>query len=231
MITANNKPAEAGSLSPVPGHPNGGGLNMHKDSISLNYDIHKVSVDLQRTTDSDQFFRENLREILVILLTKNIDNSYPWNEFSWRMSGTDTARTDSFKTFAEYLKKWSKYTIQDFRDLFHDDNEIVSMLDAVDPDGRTLNLGNQYTGSDNGNGNNVTNTKRPEGNTKEKGLRRLRNQRKDLHQQVLDGELSVNAAMLQAGFRKRTATIEHSKEGAIRFLDKNYPEWKLEDTP
>ncbi|RKX63596.1 MAG: hypothetical protein DRP42_07460, partial [Tenericutes bacterium] len=125
------------------------------------YDIHKVSVDLQRTTDSDQHFRKNLREILVILLSKDKDDVYPWSEFSWRMSGTDNVRTDSFKTFAEYLKKWSQYTVGDFRDLFHDDNEIVSMLDAVaqNPDGAHHAVDNIHS------------TDRPSGTSKDAGLR------------------------------------------------------------
>jgi hypothetical protein len=57
-------------------------------------------------------------------------------------------------------------------------------------------------------GNNVPNsTKRPEGNTAEKGLRRLRKDRPDLHQRVLAGELSAHAAMVLAGFRTKTITV------------------------
>jgi hypothetical protein len=40
------------------------------------------------------------------------------------------------------------------------------------------------------------------GNSVEQALRRLRSQRQDLHARVLAGELSANAAMVEAGFRK-----------------------------
>ena len=39
-------------------------------------------------------------------------------------------------------------------------------------------------------------------------LRRLRDQRPDLHEQVLAGELSAHAAMVTAGFRKRATPID-----------------------
>jgi hypothetical protein len=38
-------------------------------------------------------------------------------------------------------------------------------------------------------------------------LRRLRDQRPDLHRRVLAGELSPHAAMLEAGFRRPTFTV------------------------
>lgn len=56
--------------------------------------------------------------------------------------------------------------------------------------------------------NNVNNsTGRPEGNTAEQGLRRLRKDRPDLHQRVLAGELTVHGAMVLAGFRTKTITV------------------------
>lgn len=55
-------------------------------------------------------------------------------------------------------------------------------------------------------GNNVT-TMRPDGNTAQKAIRRLRKDRPDLHEMVLNRELSPHAAMVEAGFRDRTVTI------------------------
>jgi hypothetical protein len=43
---------------------------------------------------------------------------------------------------------------------------------------------------------------RPDGNSVEAALRRLRDQRTDLHERVLAGELTAHAAMIEAGFRK-----------------------------
>ena len=53
----------------------------------------------------------------------------------------------------------------------------------------------------------VTNNDRPEGNTAAKALRRLRDQRPDLHDKVIAEELSAHAAMVEAGFRPPTCTI------------------------
>ena len=48
---------------------------------------------------------------------------------------------------------------------------------------------------------------RPAGTSQARALRRLRAQRPDLHEQVLADMLSPHAAMVQAGFRKRTVSI------------------------
>jgi hypothetical protein len=45
------------------------------------------------------------------------------------------------------------------------------------------------------------------GNGRAYALRRLRNERPDLHEQVLSGELTPHAAMIEAGFRKKTMTL------------------------
>ncbi len=44
---------------------------------------------------------------------------------------------------------------------------------------------------------------RPAGNSTEAALRRLRKDRPDLHQRVVAGELSANAAMIAAGYYKQ----------------------------
>jgi hypothetical protein len=45
------------------------------------------------------------------------------------------------------------------------------------------------------------------GNGRAYALRRLRNERPDLHARVLNEELTPHAAMLEAGFRKKTMTL------------------------
>jgi len=54
---------------------------------------------------------------------------------------------------------------------------------------------------------NVNEVHRPDGNATSAALRRLRKDRPDLHALVLEEQLSAHAAMVQAGFRPRTATI------------------------
>lgn len=56
---------------------------------------------------------------------------------------------------------------------------------------------------------------RPTGNASAAALRRLRKDRTDLHAEVLAGNLSAHAAMVQAGFRPKTATIRLDRPDAI----------------
>lgn len=48
---------------------------------------------------------------------------------------------------------------------------------------------------------------RPQGNTRAAGIRRLRKDRPDLHERVIAGEMKVNAAMIEAGFRPKTRSV------------------------
>ena len=54
----------------------------------------------------------------------------------------------------------------------------------------------------------------PVGTTRARALRHLRDHRPDLHNRVIAGELSPNAAMICAGFRRRTFTVPDDIEGA-----------------
>lgn len=49
---------------------------------------------------------------------------------------------------------------------------------------------------------------RPVGTTRQYALRRLRKDRPDLHEQVVKGAVSPHAAMVQAGFRRKTRTVD-----------------------
>lgn len=52
-----------------------------------------------------------------------------------------------------------------------------------------------------------TQSQKPEGTSAEYALRKLRSDAPELHERVLAGELSPHAAMVEAGFRKRTISI------------------------
>lgn len=62
---------------------------------------------------------------------------------------------------------------------------------------------------------NVHGTERPSGNSESAALRRLRKDRPDLHADVLARKLSAHAAMVKAGFRRRTATIRTDSPKAV----------------
>lgn len=66
----------------------------------------------------------------------------------------------------------------------------------------------------------------PAGNSESAALRRLRKERRDLHAQVLAGEKSAHAAMVEAGFRRKTVTVALEQSTASRWVSigENYPE-------
>ncbi len=53
-------------------------------------------------------------------------------------------------------------------------------------------------------------------------LRKLRKDRPDLHQRVLADEISPHAAMVEAGFRKKTLTVPAGIDAAARVLIKHF---------
>lgn len=65
-------------------------------------------------------------------------------------------------------------------------------------------------------------TDRPAGTTKDSALRRLRKDAPELHAQVLAGDISAHAAMVQAGFRPKTFTVRADRaESVARALKRN----------
>jgi hypothetical protein len=62
----------------------------------------------------------------------------------------------------------------------------------------------------------------PTGTSREAGLRRLRKDRPDLHAEVLAGALTTHAAMIKAGFRRRSMTVPVDKpENTAKALRRN----------
>jgi hypothetical protein len=58
-----------------------------------------------------------------------------------------------------------------------------------------------------GKSDNITLDPNPRGTSEEGALRRLRKDKPELHTEVLAGRLSAHAAMVEAGFRKRTLSV------------------------
>ncbi len=62
---------------------------------------------------------------------------------------------------------------------------------------------------------NIVNNGRPMGNTEAYALRRLTKDRPDLLQRVIAGDLSANAAMIEAGFRRRMLAVPDDLDALI----------------
>jgi hypothetical protein len=55
----------------------------------------------------------------------------------------------------------------------------------------------------------------PTGTSKSRALRKLRTDAPEIHTRVIAGEISPHAGMVEAGFRKRTATIPATVDGFV----------------
>lgn len=66
------------------------------------------------------------------------------------------------------------------------------------------------------------------GNTQQYALRRLRNQKPDLHKKVLNDELSCHAAMVEAGFTDKTISIPINVEKIVRTIKKHFTNKEIE---
>lgn len=123
-------------------------------------------------------------------------------EGAWREFETLRGELIHHERFADFVTlaplKGLGASVDLVRRVIEDDAEAVDLLDQAlqGKSGTRTDLGN-----------NVPEVARPEGNTKEKALRRLRKDAPELHADVLAGNLTAHAAMVKAGFRRPTATI------------------------
>ena len=76
----------------------------------------------------------------------------------------------------------------------------MAALDAIDRVTRNPNGVHAFD--------NIQGTPAPTGTSRQQALRRLRDQRPDLHASVLAGELSAHRAMVTAGFRKQKTALQ-----------------------
>lgn len=70
---------------------------------------------------------------------------------------------------------------------------------------------------------------RPTGNTRQAGLRRIAKDRPDLHSRILASEISVNAAMVEAGFRPKALTIPLDPKRAARIIRRQFSNDQIEE--
>jgi len=103
-------------------------------------------------------------------------------------------------------------------------NDVLDLIDEANNkeavQGRRNDLKDNFV-------NNI-NEVRPQGTTKASGLRRLRKDRKDLHEKVLDNDMTVNEAMIAAGFRKKMISMPKGQD-VQRWIDVIIRDFSEED--
>jgi len=100
-----------------------------------------------------------------------------------------------------------------------DDKEVLDLIDQAEQ-------GNQGKRTDLVD--NVNEVARPTGNARQHALRKLRKDRPDLHAQVLAEKLSPHAAMVKAGYRKKTFSVSSDPVRAAQFLKRRFTREEIE---
>jgi hypothetical protein len=135
----------------------------------------------------------------VPTLVKRIIQEDAWQERIVEKTGS-VARFSRFVDFVQAKPMDGLGTdLATIKRLCSDDMGAVDLIDRVTqlPAHRPVTVDNVHSSE-----------VRPDGNSRDAALRRLRKDRPDLHERVIGGELSPHAAMLEAGFRKTPTALE-----------------------
>jgi hypothetical protein len=148
-------------------------------------------------------------ETLTLIINKGL-----WRERVVLATG-EVKTYESFEEFVtDSLPDGLGTDVRTLKNLCGDDTEALDALDRA----TTGKHGGDHTSKES-KSNNVKLAKAPEGTSNTYALRKLRKDRPDLHQQILDGEKSAHAAMIEAGFRKKSISVNlYDASSAARTL-------------
>lgn len=137
---------------------------------------------------------------------------------SWRSFVTQRGELVEYERFVDFVTtpplKGLGVTVRLVQRVVADDPVAVDLLDQA--------LQVQH-GGDRSKVDNIQ-LAQPGGTSRAASLRRLRKDAPELHAEVLAGQLSAHAAMVQAGFRKRTINVPiHNPDAVARSLRKHLP--------
>jgi hypothetical protein len=140
------------------------------------------------------------------------------NENMWQKRMTKTGEIVEFTKFVDFITSKPLAGLgedmESIKRICRDDPQALDAIDRVTVNPKHIHISDS---------DNVTITKQVErGNTNQYALRRLRKSRPDLHELVLQKKLSPHAAMIQAGFRKKTFVVRKDVDSLIKFIKKNF---------
>lgn len=155
----------------------------------------------------------------------------------WKEVLVGASERRSFSSFRQFLEEYIKATPEEVRGLIEmvkDQTKRMEALDAFDVLVRGGDLaghggdrwsGRARAGSENESQADIVRLSREGyGNSAQHALARLRRDRPDLHARVLSGELTPNAAAIEAGWRKRKIQVPDDDPQAIaRVLRRRLP--------
>jgi len=139
-------------------------------------------------------------------------------EDAWKAYYSNTLRRivthDTFESFIlETPPDGLGSTVEQIGDMIRHDAEALTLYSELVTAKPHIHKDDTY---------NVSIKKADAGNAKPYALRKLHKDRPDLHQQVLSGDISSHQAMVQAGFRKKTATVVLEPDKVVAFIQKHF---------
>jgi hypothetical protein len=158
----------------------------------------------------------------IPMLVKTIIREEMWREFYVDRTKELVSHTRFADFVAAQPMKGLGADIKLLKRTCSGDEEALKLLDLIDEaekEAPAVFHGNRHTS---GVVNIVNDTTRPQGNTRQHALRKLRTGRPDLHALVLDKKLSPNAAMIEAGYRKQTFSIQSDPVSAAQYLKRHF---------
>lgn len=166
---------------------------------------------------------DSIPDLLVTIIGKDI-----WRERVIQATG-EVVRFGRFEKFVNTPPLEGLDTeIRTLKNLCRDDKTALDAIDTAMVEERGAPEENQNASKTNDNNvNNCFPRTSPVGNSNTYALRKLRKDRRDLHEQVLAGKLSPNGAMVEAGFRDKTVTVPVDYAKAARTLRKHFDLDKL----
>lgn len=170
---------------------------------------------LQRSLSNASFGLSNFPDLLKAILREDA-----WEERQLHQNGEIVP----FRSFAEFVQapliRGLGSSVDQIKRLCSDDPEAIDLIDRAMQQKRGKRAKVDIR-------NNITNKTSGLGTSAEGAIRRLRKDRPDLHQQVLEKKLSPHAAMLAAGFRKPTATVRLEPEAFAQVAGKQFSKKQL----
>lgn len=162
---------------------------------------------LQTATHSADFGLDNLPALLVKVI-----NEDRW-QTRWSRSLKREVTFPSFAAFAtERTPAGLGTSIDMLKRMCRDNPEAVDAIDRALKGRQGQRTDLLYNIQE------VSKQEAPTGTSTEAALRRLRDQEPSLHARVIAGEISPHAAMVEAGFRKKSITIKVDPESAARTI-------------
>ena len=167
---------------------------------------------LQRSMSDTSFGLSSVPEMLELILRDEA-----WKERTLHQSGEKV----TFKTFAEFVEtpiiRGLGSSVTQIKNLCRDNVVVLDLIDQAlqRPNGihDAVDI--------------VNSTGRPDGNGRDGALRRLRKSRPDLHSKVLKKELTPHAAMIEAGFRRKTLTVPLDVEKAADVIKRHFTQQQI----